>query len=33
MAVAMVLVRTLGLRVRASRLPEQAPAALQGVNA
>ena len=33
MALAMVLVRTLGLRVRASRLPDQAPMALQVVNA
>jgi hypothetical protein len=33
MALAMVLVRTLGLRVRASRLPDQAPMALQDVNA
>jgi len=32
MALAMVLVRTLGLRVRASRLPDQARA-LQDVNA
>jgi membrane protease YdiL (CAAX protease family) len=33
MAVAMVLVRTLGLRVRASRLPAPAPAALAPQNA
>jgi hypothetical protein len=33
MAVAMVLVRTIGLGVRASRLPERAPTALQSVNA
>jgi hypothetical protein len=33
MAVAMVLVRTVGLGVRASRLPERAPTARQSVNA